>query len=352
VALEGGVEDYKEYENVQRVMRLFPEENYNYVVPERNALYKYDGLLRAIGKYPAFCGETNLEGYSLDDTCKRELATLFAHFNQETGQHDVNNPLEEWRQGLWHITEWACTEPQQGRGTSRCDYKQTWGWGFEEYPPQAGEQYFGRGPFQLSWNYNYGAFSEVLVESSYNSKMYLLENPDQVHEDPFTVFLSALWFYMTPQSPKPSVHDVATGFMVPTDADKAAGFLPGFGITTNIINGGQECGRGVEDRRSQWRIDYYKEFLKYFELPEEDEARMTCGNLSHNFPLGGYGDAMAYFDEDWTSTVNCNPVKWQTPYSIYTRDDYKRCICDHFGNGAASCPQAEEKEEEKDEESD
>jgi chitinase len=49
--------------------------------------------------------------------------------------------------------------------------------------------------------------------------MFLLENPDLVHTDAYTVFTSALWFYMTPQSPKPSIHDVMTGFMIPTDAD-------------------------------------------------------------------------------------------------------------------------------------
>jgi len=81
VALEGSVPDYESFDNVQRVMRLFPESSYDYVVPERNALYSYDGLMRAIGKFPAFCGESNLLNYSLDDTCKRELAMLFAHFN-------------------------------------------------------------------------------------------------------------------------------------------------------------------------------------------------------------------------------------------------------------------------------
>jgi len=81
VALEGSVPDYESFENVQRVMRLFPESSYDYVVPERNDLYSYDGLMRAIGKFPAFCGESNLLNYDLDDTCKRELAMLFAHFN-------------------------------------------------------------------------------------------------------------------------------------------------------------------------------------------------------------------------------------------------------------------------------
>jgi len=55
---------------------------------------------------------------------------------------------------------------------------------------------------------------------------------------------------MTPQSPKPSIHDVATGFMVPTASDTTAGFGPNFGVTTNIINGGQECGGGWENAKS------------------------------------------------------------------------------------------------------
>merc|ERR1712110_81294 len=85
MALEGNVPDYETYDNVKRVMRLFPKTSYDHVVPEANQLYTYDGLMRAIGKFPAFCGESNLVNYSLDDTCKRELAILFAHFNQETG---------------------------------------------------------------------------------------------------------------------------------------------------------------------------------------------------------------------------------------------------------------------------
>jgi len=124
------------------------------------------------------------------------------------------------------------------------------------------------------------------------------------------VFTSALWFYMTPQSPKPSIHDVATGYMVPTAADDAAGFGAGFGVTTNIINGGQECGGGWENNKSQSRIDYYQNFLEYFDLPEEDESTMTCGNLSSSFPTGGYGDAFAYFDKGWGSDAECIPVKW------------------------------------------
>lgn len=59
----------------------------------------------------------------------------------------------------------------------------------------------------------------MLDESTYNSKMILLKDPDLVYTDAFTAFTAALWFYMTPQSPIPSMHDVATGFFVPTSAD-------------------------------------------------------------------------------------------------------------------------------------
>jgi chitinase len=68
--------------------------------------------------------------------------------------------------------------------------------------------------------------------------MYLLENPEKVLSDSFTAWRAAFWFYMTPQPPKPSLHDVASGNFVPTTVDKNAGLSNGFGVTTNIINGG------------------------------------------------------------------------------------------------------------------
>jgi len=74
--------------------------------------------------------------------------------------------------------------------------------------------------------------------------MHLLENPDDVMQDGYTAFAAALWFYMTPQSPKPSMHDVATGYFTPNSYDTSAGIKGGFGSTIDIINGGIECGSG------------------------------------------------------------------------------------------------------------
>jgi len=112
----------------------------------------------------------------------------------------------------------------------------------EAWPPNPNEQYYGRGPMQLSWNYNYGQFSNVFAPSSYNSKMYLLDYPDLIHEDGSLAMMAGIWFYMNPQDPKPSMHDVMTFFFEPTAADIAGNYGTNFGTTTNIINGGQECG--------------------------------------------------------------------------------------------------------------
>ncbi len=38
----------------------------------------------------------------------------------------------------------------------------------------------------------------------------LLNDPDLVHQDASVAFMTALWFWMTPQDPKPSCHAVMT----------------------------------------------------------------------------------------------------------------------------------------------
>jgi hypothetical protein len=107
------------------------------------------------------------------------------------------------------------------------------------YPrPDTKTQYFGRGALQLSWNYNYGYFSELI----FGDAKTLLNKPERVANEGWLAIASALWFYMTPQTPKPSMHDIITGFWVPNAADTSAGFKSGFGATINVINGVQECG--------------------------------------------------------------------------------------------------------------
>merc|ERR1712039_396676 len=99
---------------------------------------------------------------------------------------------------------------------------------------RAGQTYQGRGPVQLSWNYNYGAFSEYI----FGDASVLINDPSQVATNATLAYQAGLWFWMTPQSPKPSCHEAMTGLWQPTAADSSARRVPGYGMTTNIINGG------------------------------------------------------------------------------------------------------------------
>ncbi|GMH00249.1 hypothetical protein Nepgr_002088 [Nepenthes gracilis] len=104
----------------------------------------------------------------------------------------------------------------------------------------------------LLGNYNYGPCGRAF-------KQPLLNNPDLVATDPTVSFESAMWFWMTAQGNKPSCHDVITGKWTPSEADKEAGRVPGYGVITNIINGGVECGHGP-DSRDEDRIGFYKRY--------------------------------------------------------------------------------------------
>ena len=163
------------------------------------------------------------------------------------------------------------------------------------------KQYYGRGPFQLSWNYNYGQFSNVFAPSSYNSKLYLLDQPEIVAQDGFLAMAAGIWFYMTPQDPKPSMHDVMTGFYVPNEVDLNGNFGANFGTTTNIINGGIECGNGSVQAAT--RASYYLSWLNYFGMPPEDG--IDCANQNNSFPYGGAGDVSGYWVEAWDGSIAC-----------------------------------------------
>ena len=62
---------------------------------------------------------------------------------------------------------------------------------------------------------------------------------------------------MTAQGNKPSCHDVITGNWRPSSSDTLARRVPGYGVITNIINGGNECGHGYNVNVAN-RIGFYK----------------------------------------------------------------------------------------------
>ena len=183
-------------------------------------IYTYAGLLTAAEAYPSF----GCEG--TEEIRRREVAAFLAQISHETTGGWATAPDGPYSWGLCFIEEVGC---EGGNCTQYCDAGNT------TYPCASGETYHGRGAMQLSWNYNYGQAGEALGVD-------LLGNPDLVATDSALATQTALWFWMTEQLPKPSAHDVMVGNWVPTFNDLALGRFPGFGMTTNIINGGLECG--------------------------------------------------------------------------------------------------------------
>jgi hypothetical protein len=227
---------------------LLSETEWNQLFPHMNGgdslgklFYSYTAFVKATKRFPQFLneGSTQLK--------KRELAAFLATISHETGGGNENDMVHFYDFGLYYKEELACLN-------GCASYSDTTSL---NYPPAKGKSYHGRGPIQLSWNYNYGLFSEMVL----GNKDSLLNNPDLLTIDPELSFTSAIWFWVTAQDPKPSCHDVMSGNWVPNETDSLAGRKPGFGAVMNIVNGGLECG-GIESVKNKFRLEYYLAFCK------------------------------------------------------------------------------------------
>ncbi|XP_010268232.2 PREDICTED: endochitinase EP3-like [Nelumbo nucifera] len=158
--------------------------------------YTRAAFLNALNSYPRF----GRDGTS--DDSKREIAAFFAHVTHETG----------------HL----CYIGEIKRTSIYCDDRN-----YPQYPCAPGKAYYGRGPIQITWNYNYGAAGRSIGFDG-------LRDPEIVARDAVVSFKTAFWFWMN------NVHPV-TG--------------QGFGATIRVINSG-EC-QGVPSA-VQRRVQYYK----------------------------------------------------------------------------------------------
>lgn len=231
---------------------IISSETYEAMFPNRNALYAYDSLVTATQKYPQFCNEGS------DEQRKQEAAAFLANIAHETTGGWDAAPGGRFAWGLHFIEE-------QNPTSQYCDASNT------TYPCASGRSYHGRGPIQLSWNYNYGQMGEVLGAD-------LLNNPDLVKSDGVIAFQTALWFWMTSQPPKPSCHAVMTGGWTPSPDDASKGRAPGFGMTINIINGGLECSIPTNDKVRD-RVGFYERFTQM--LGVNMGEIIFCENMAH-----------------------------------------------------------------------
>ncbi|MBO9619569.1 MAG: chitinase [Niabella sp.] len=218
--------------------------------------YSFKAFATAATAFPQFLSEGDIT------TQKRELAAFLANMAQETSGGWAEAPGGYFKWGLYFLQE----QSQQGMLNNYADTSK------KNYMPVPGKAYFGRGPKQLSWNYNYGQFSEAW----FGSKDTLLLHPELLATDPVLSFASALWFWMTPQRPKPSCHDIMVDKWQPNAIDSSKNIQPGFGATVNIINGGVECGKGTTLQKTTYRYEYYKYFCNYFKVSPGDN--ISCSD--------------------------------------------------------------------------
>ncbi|XP_027149796.1 endochitinase EP3-like [Coffea eugenioides] len=157
---------------------------------------------------------------SVDDS-KREIAAFFAHVTHETGHmcyiEEIDGPSKDY-----------------------CDESNT------QYPCTPGKGYYGRGPIQISWNFNYGPAGESIGFDG-------LTEPETVATDNVISFKTALWFWMN------NCHDLITSGQ-------------GFGATIRAVNGQLECDGANPDTVSA-RVEYYAEYCNQLGVDPGDNLR-------------------------------------------------------------------------------
>lgn len=186
------------------------EDQFNQMFPNRNSFYTHSGLVQALAAYPAFANTGS------DTVRKQEAAAFLANVSHETG-------------GLVYVVE---------RNTANyptyCDWSQSYGC------PAGQAAYYGRGPLQLSWNFNYKAAGDALG-------IDLLASPWLVQNDASVAWKTGLWYWNTRSGP---------GTMTPHSAMVNQA---GFGQTIRSINGSLECD-GKNLAQVQSRVDAYQRF--------------------------------------------------------------------------------------------
>ncbi len=249
------------------VAKYLDEKKWNALFPNRYGIglkdsinnnpdfYSFKSFVAAAKIFPSFLSEGD------EKIQKREISAFLANIAQETSGGWPSAPGGYFKWGLYFLEENNIDGKNFYNDTSK-----------KNYPGVQRKYYFGRGPKQLTWNYNYGQFSEAW----FGSKDTLLQHPELLSKNPVLSFASALWFWMTSQFPKPSCHDVMIGKWVPNSNDSLKGRLPGFGATVNVINGGVECGSGTSLPKTQFRYDYYQYFCKYFRVSPGEN--ISCAN--------------------------------------------------------------------------
>jgi predicted chitinase len=199
------------------------EAQFNQMFPSRNSFYTYAGLVDAMNKYPAFATT------GTDTVRRQEAAAFLANVGHETGGLVY---IDEINTAVW--------------GTY-CDASQSYGC------PAGQTAYHGRGPIQLSWNFNYKAAGDALGVD-------LLHSPNLVATNASISWQTGLWYWMT-----------GTG-NAGTTSHNAMVNGQGFGTTIRAINS-IEC-NGGNAAQMQDRVNLYQSYTAT--LGVSAGSNLTC----------------------------------------------------------------------------
>jgi len=201
----------------------------------------------------------------------RDLAAFLANMSHETGGGDLPDiGLARLETGLFFNEETIYLNWDSDPNNLTLGYIDSES---TAYPAQPGQSYHGRGPVQLSYNYNYGLISGIL----FGDKMVLLKNPDLILEQDELGFATGLLFWMTPQPPKASCSQVMTKTYVLTDKDIQEGRKLCFGLTIIIFNGGLEGNLDESDGRISRRTSFYRKYTTAWNIDITGEQLDTVG---------------------------------------------------------------------------
>lgn len=122
------------------------------------------------------------------------------------------------------------------------------------------------------------------------------------------------------------MHEVICEFWTPNQNDREKGYMTGFGMTINIINGALECGWGSGAARE--RGQYFRKWMEWFGVGRDRflGRSLGCEMMDGNMGAGGSaGRRTIYWEADLLGG-GCVLSRWAGRWGVWMPDGYANCV--------------------------